>query len=199
MKTIILTLIIYALTFGQEYIVLTEGQAELIKSRYGIYSELDPIALQGDEYILPLACLIDSDLTGVKEWLQKLPIRIVDSSELREEMLLPRVIEVNLGQSAEITANIPEGVDPQDLTFEWGRRTVKTWGWDYRYNSLGEATDSIYRPTEWNDWSVLPFDTQTITSPLVTNAFHYNKIAVRITHVPSSNVYTDKTIIKVIE
>lgn len=66
MKTLILILFPF-IVFTQTHIVIDSAQAELVKGRYGIYSEIQPIATFDGKFIVPTACLTDADLQQAKD------------------------------------------------------------------------------------------------------------------------------------
>lgn len=66
MKTLIIFL--FAITLqAQSVIVIDSVQANQVKGRYGIYSEIDPIATFDGKFIVPTDCLSDKDLQQAKD------------------------------------------------------------------------------------------------------------------------------------
>lgn len=66
MKTLFLILFPFLL-FAQTHIVIDSAQAELVKGKYGKYSEIQPILTFDGKFIVPTACLSDADLIQAKE------------------------------------------------------------------------------------------------------------------------------------
>jgi hypothetical protein len=54
------------------YILLTESQANLVRGKYGKYSELNPIKVV-EGYVLPLDILDDLEFASVHDFLKTLP------------------------------------------------------------------------------------------------------------------------------
>ena len=75
MRTIFL-IIAYFLSFnifGQNnHIILTKDQADQIKGKYGLYSEIIPIETPDGNYIVPEKCLSDPDLKDAKKKLEEI-------------------------------------------------------------------------------------------------------------------------------
>jgi hypothetical protein len=62
---LIILLLISINVLAQEHIIINNSRANNIRGRYGIYSELNPIALPDTFQILPILCLTDNDLESV--------------------------------------------------------------------------------------------------------------------------------------
>ena len=65
MKTLLL-LLLTSITFGQELIIIDSSQVELVKGRFGIYSEINPIPTFDGKFLVPEDCLYDPDLIQVR-------------------------------------------------------------------------------------------------------------------------------------
>lgn len=70
MKNLILIILLSTMAFGQQYIMVDSTTAQQIKGRYGIYSEIDPIATYDGKFIVPTDCLEDEDLASAKDTLE---------------------------------------------------------------------------------------------------------------------------------
>jgi len=64
-----------------ECLILTKAQADGLRGKYGKYSELEPIPIKSDEYVLPSDVLNDDAFISVKHILLNLPKRIVAEDE----------------------------------------------------------------------------------------------------------------------
>jgi len=148
MKTIILTLIIYALTFGQDFLVLNDGQAELIKGRYGIYSEIDPIPTKDDKYVLPIAVITDNEFSPLVDWLEMFPRQALPNTI--DTFYMPPKLYVDVGQTVTLTFIIPEGLvfNPVTDKVTWDYREPDLSGKEYKIIN-GEIVDSIIAPYAW--------------------------------------------------
>jgi hypothetical protein len=62
-------------------IILTKEQADKIRGRHGMYSELQPVELVNGNYGLPVEVLADEDLKDVHDFLSSLP---VEEAEVKE-------------------------------------------------------------------------------------------------------------------
>ena len=67
------------------WIILTREQAEAIRGKHGVYSELYPIELIDGSYGLPPEVLTDEDLDDVRDYLSSLP---VEDKEVKEEDII---------------------------------------------------------------------------------------------------------------
>lgn len=51
----------------EKILILTPAQANAIKGKHGIYSEIDPITIPDGNYMIPEKCISDPDLISIKE------------------------------------------------------------------------------------------------------------------------------------
>lgn len=66
----------------EDFIVLTKEEAEGVKGLYGVYSEINPIHIKDDKFILPAKVLEDADLKDLKIKVKDKEKRKVKKNEL---------------------------------------------------------------------------------------------------------------------
>ena len=66
-----------------KHIIITKQQADLIRGRYGLYSEIQPIRTPDGMFIIPERCLTDTDLQDALKKLQQIEKEAI-SQEIKE-------------------------------------------------------------------------------------------------------------------
>lgn len=66
----------------ETFLILTTEQANIIKGKHGIYSEIEPILLPDGNYMIPEDCIFDPDLISVKDTLVTMDASIKNIEKL---------------------------------------------------------------------------------------------------------------------
>lgn len=83
------------------HLIMTKEEADAVKGRYGIYSEIQPVPLPDGNYIVPERCMVDPDLITAKPILESMTggtMDIIDLPAIGEQIYAGQIYNYSSGE-----------------------------------------------------------------------------------------------------